>query len=42
MKCIVVLSEVEEITLQQLSINHPQPSMTEPDARFMAANGRGC
>ncbi|WP_175966511.1 helix-turn-helix domain-containing protein [Burkholderia sp. BCC0322] len=41
MKCVVVLTEVEEQTLQQLSINHPYQDMrTRAAALLMLAGGK--
>ncbi|WP_230960346.1 hypothetical protein [Burkholderia territorii] len=43
MKCVVVLTEAEEQTLQQLSINHPHQDMrTRAAALLMLALVHGC
>lgn len=40
MKCIVILTEVEEQTLQQLSINHPYQDMRTRAAALLMREAR--
>ncbi|MCA8052814.1 hypothetical protein [Burkholderia arboris] len=41
MKCVVILTEVEEQTMRQLSINHPYQDMrTRVAALLMLAGGK--
>lgn len=39
MKCVVVLTEAEEATLQQLSINHPYQDMRARAAALLMLAG---